>query len=135
MGFLRKAVAVCALTFLVGPAAMACTIPEAQLTPAEHQCCQRMARQCGSMSGSMSGPMSGSMSGSESHSCCQTQVRPDTPYVTVHRIVALDSAALGQPAGSSVALPLSDSPALDRGLLAIAHSPPPGLDPTTVLRI
>lgn len=53
-------VAVFALALIVSAApVMACLAPGVTLTPAEHACCKRMAKQCGGAGMS------------KSHSCCQ----------------------------------------------------------------
>jgi hypothetical protein len=72
------------LLALVSPA-MACLLPENALTAEEHECCRKMANQCGSMR-------------MASHSCCQQQV--DRP----HSFVAAKSITHFAPA---VAVPLA----------------------------
>jgi len=101
--------------------AIACLVPTRQMTPAEHECCLKMAQQCGS-----------SVMPS-SHSCCQghrrdTAVSP-VPTYPPNRPFALAIAAPSTivPVDSALTLPLS--PALE--------APPPTSSPggTSVLRI
>ena len=44
--------------------AMACAVPNAAMTPAERECCKKMARQCGEMGMA------------KSHPCCQSTATP-----------------------------------------------------------
>jgi len=43
---------------------MACAVPNAAMTPAERECCKKMARQCGEMGMA------------KSHPCCQSTATP-----------------------------------------------------------
>ena len=43
---------------------MACAVPNAAMTPAERECCKKMARQCGDMGMA------------KSHPCCQSTATP-----------------------------------------------------------
>ena len=43
---------------------MACAVPNATMTPAERECCKKMARQCGDMGMA------------KSHPCCQSTATP-----------------------------------------------------------
>jgi cytochrome c556 len=43
---------------------MACAVPNAEMTPAERECCKKMARQCGDMGMA------------KSHPCCQSTATP-----------------------------------------------------------
>lgn len=63
MKLLGKSVAVLLLLLLLGVPAVACMVPDAQLTEAEKACCRAMANDCGSMD-----------MGSE-RSCCQKVVQ------------------------------------------------------------
>lgn len=121
MSFARRAMSLFVLTLLLGPSAMACMAPEAQLTPAEQKCCRMMAHHCGGMAQS-------------SHSCCKTAVGPDNNYFSVQRVIP--------PANLSSALQLAVTRegAMARAVttldsIAAAH-PPPGIpDRIIVLRI
>ena len=62
--FCKVVVSLLALLLLAAPI-MACALPAAAMTAAEHDCCKRMAGECGK----------GGMS--ESHSCCKTVTAPD----------------------------------------------------------
>src|SRR5713226_3122941 len=55
---------------LLGGPIMACAMPDAQLTPAEKQCCKDMGGDCGRGASGM--PMS--------HSCCKTSVQPPPDF-------------------------------------------------------
>ena len=70
MQLFNKAVAAVVLLMFVGVPAMACLIPNAQLTEQEKSCCRKMANECGSMS----------MHGD--HSCCQKTRQQDAAVVT-----------------------------------------------------
>ena len=55
------------LVVLFGYPAMACLVPDAEMTEAERDCCKQMAQQCGSMNMP------------SSHSCCEKEVsRPNS---------------------------------------------------------
>lgn len=121
MSFARRAMSLFVLTLLLGPSAMACMAPEAQLTPAEQKCCRMMAHHCGGMAHS-------------SHSCCKTAVGPDNNYFSVQRVIAppaansvFQSAVIQE---AAIALPLATLDAI-----ATAHPPPGALDRIIVLRI
>src|SRR5438132_12410214 len=101
---------------------MACMVPAAQMTAAEHACCQRMQHRCGAMSGS-------------THSCCQTQVRPDDPYAKANAAIAVAPVALSVLVFSPTALPVGDLSPRDIRIFALAHSPPGAPDHTAILRI
>jgi hypothetical protein len=58
-------VAVFALaTLFAAMPVMACAVPSAEMTPAERECCKKMARQCGDMGMA------------KSHPCCQSTAAP-----------------------------------------------------------
>ena len=64
MKFLRK-VGVYALAFVFGALpVMACVVPNGAMTPAERECCKKMAGQCGDMGMA------------KSHPCCQVTATP-----------------------------------------------------------
>lgn len=121
MRSLRRAAAVLMLLLLIVPVGMACTLPELDMTPAEKQCCRRMAHDCAAMAGK------------SSHSCCRTEVRDNT-YISSHSWI-LDQT------GHAIALvapTLSVGGHLEPGnqvALAVAHAPPETSSSTTVLRI
>jgi hypothetical protein len=64
MKLFGKFVAGAMLLLMLGVPAMACVIPDAQLTEAEKACCRQMAQQCGKMDMP------------NGHSCCDTTVKP-----------------------------------------------------------
>ena len=116
-----KFAAILLVLTLVGGPAMACMLPSAALTPAEHECCRRMARQCGSMSMPVS------------HSCCRTEVRPSQAY--------LKAAAVSLGHNNAVAIAPAEivepwSWLLQNGAPPSVDHPPPEITPSTiVLRI
>jgi hypothetical protein len=73
---LRRISAAVLLLGLVAAPAMACLAPSAQLTAAEHACCQRMAHQCGAMRNS-------------AHSCCRTEIRASAPFLRARVVTTL----------------------------------------------
>src|SRR5438105_14682895 len=112
MFFLRQVAASFLLILLAGSSAMACVIPEAQLTPAENKCCQRLHRECGPMPGSAD------------HPCCRTELHPSISYLTVHRAnISFDRYSRFQ--ANSADFALMPPPLLENPIhLAEAHSPP-----------
>jgi len=104
---------------------IACARPGAVMTAAEHECCKRMAAQCG---------RSGMIN---SHGCCQKQAPPDifgavraSSFQLDHSLPDLHAEAVASQA--KVALQL----ALATGIPSPPHSPPGFLSSaTTVLRI
>jgi hypothetical protein len=84
----RQLVGALLLAVVAGYPAMACLIPEAEMTDAERDCCKHMAQQCGSMNMP------------SSHSCCHTQVsHPDSMLgeTFAHFLApALSSAVVGE---------------------------------------
>src|ERR1700704_3939985 len=70
MKLFAKAIAAAVLLVLLGVPAMACLMPNAQLTEQEKSCCRKMANECGSMG----------MHGD--HSCCQKTRQQDAAVVT-----------------------------------------------------
>ena len=92
---------------------MACTIPGAAMTAAEHDCCKRMAHDC---------EMSGMK---QSHSCCQTTPVPDhlsaiksssdmgskhLAPVVLHGLPSMPAVAAIAGSGSSLSAPDIHSP-------------------------
>src|SRR5437588_6160056 len=111
---------VIAVLWAVTPA-IACLVPMHQMTPAEHECCLKMAQQCGS-----------SVMPS-SHSCCQGHQRettvapvstypPNRPFglaiVPPSSIVLVDS-AVTYPISSALEAPPPDSSPGSRSVLRI----------------
>ena len=123
MSFARRAMTLLLLMLLIGPSAMACVVPEAQLTPAEQKCCKMMSHHCGGMAGQ------------SSHSCCKAAVHPDNTFCSAQRITLLPSANLVSGLLPVAATTLLHSASLDELLCAVAHPPPGFLDHTTILRI
>ena len=105
---------------------MACVVPNATMTPAERDCCKKMAGQCGDMGMA------------KSHPCCQ----PTTTSLDFHALKAPSSsqdhlslvALQGLPISIQAIACLSLTPMAFR--VSYTHSPP-GLESltTTVLRI
>lgn len=110
---------------LVALPVMACARPGAAMTAAEHDCCKRMAEQCG---------RSGM---AKSHGCCQTQVSPNDFHALKAPSSQLDHSLLELHA-QPVALQAIADPQLmfTESIPSPTHSPPGLLSSaTTVLRI
>jgi hypothetical protein len=60
----KFAVLVMLVVWLLMPV-MVCALPDAQMTPAEHECCAQMPQQCGGMDMPAS------------HNCCHKQIRSE----------------------------------------------------------
>ena len=104
---------------------MACARPGATLTAAEHDCCKRMAEQCG---------RSGM---AKSHGCCHLQVSPGDLHALKAPSSQLDHSLL-QLHTQPVALQAIAAPQLmfATSMPSPSHSPPgPLCSATTVLRI
>lgn len=82
----QKFVGILLLVVSFGYPAMACLIPDAEMTDAERECCKHMAQQCGSMNMP------------SSHSCCQNDVSRPTSML--------------QPAGVHIAPPVATEAAI-----------------------
>jgi hypothetical protein len=105
---------------------MACAVPDAAMTPAERECCKKMARQCGNMGMA------------KSHPCCQSTATPadlhalKTASSKLHHVSLVLFHALPHTAqtGAYFSVPQWSS------CVSCTHSPP-GLESltTTVLRI
>ncbi len=89
--------------------AVACLLPTASMSPAEHECCQKMAHQCGSSIMPAS------------HTCCQAQ--PD------HTVVSPATYSATRPFSMAV-LPHAASQILAAAVFvletATGETPPPG---------
>jgi hypothetical protein len=92
---------------------MACTIPGAEMTAVERDCCKRMAQECGE---------SGMK---ESHPCCQTTLVPDhlsaiksssgidskhLTLVVLHGLPSMPTVGVISDSGSSLSAPVIHSP-------------------------
>jgi hypothetical protein len=101
--------------------AVACLLPMGSMTPAEHECCQKMAHQCGSSVMPAS------------HTCCQAQ--PDhtavSPVATYSPTRPFSVALVVHTAGTAMA------PESFARELSAFETPPPGPAPgsSSVLRI
>lgn len=100
---------------------VACLLPTRPLTPAEHECCRKMAQQCGSSAMS------------SSHSCCQehrrdTAVSPVPTYSPTRPFLA---ASVPQAA----AIPINAASMLSPFLALEAPPPQSPLGCTSILRI
>ncbi len=100
--------------------AMACTLPDAQMTPAERACCVQMQRNCGGMDTPAS------------HPCCQKQVRTEQNAVVQKVQRAAHPIVMQIAPGAQMAIPVS----LPRGRRTLNVSPPLSPPSTvTILRI
>ena len=105
---------------------MACVVPNATMTPAERDCCKKMAGQCGDMGMA------------KSHPCCQ----PTTTSLDFHALKAPSSSQDHVSLVVLQGLPISAQAVTCLSLIPMAfqvsytHSPP-GLESrtTTILRI
>ncbi|MFZ0817393.1 MAG: hypothetical protein WAM78_17855 [Candidatus Sulfotelmatobacter sp.] len=100
--------------------AMACTLPDAQMTPAERACCVQMQRNCGGMDMPAS------------HPCCQKQVRTEQNAV-VQKVQRNSQPMVMQIVpGTQMAIPVSVS--RERHALNVSppQSPPSAV---TILRV
>jgi len=70
---LARIVAVLMLASFAAPA-MACLLPGMTMTAAEHECCRRMAGQCGSMGMA------------SSHSCCKVQAHSPNAFLKMSAV-------------------------------------------------
>jgi len=103
---------------------MACARPGAEMTAAEHECCKKMARHCGSGM-------------SKSHGCCETQAPSNnsgavkaSSFQLDHSLPDLHAEAVASQATAALQL------AFATGIASPTHSPPGFLSSaTTVLRI
>jgi len=104
---------------------MACARPGAAMTAAEHDCCKRMAGQCG---------RSGM---AKSHGCCQTQVSPNDFHALKASSSQLDHSSLGHHAQPIALQALADLQLMFTTSIPSPTHSPPGLlsSATTVLRI
>jgi hypothetical protein len=116
----KFAVSLLALSLFASPV-MACLLPSNALTDEERECCRQMAGNCDEMP--------------SSHSCCQTTVRDNSPYLSNPRLLISAPAQVALavlPINKTIGLPesISQFVALD------AHAPP-GSPPshTSILRI
>jgi hypothetical protein len=99
---------------------MACTLPEAQMTPAERVCCVEMQRNCSGMDLPAS------------HPCCQKQVRTEQTAVVQKSHRPSQPTAIQIVLGMQMALPVF--PVREQHLLIVSppQSPPSAV---TILRI
>jgi hypothetical protein len=100
--------------------AMACRLPDAQMTPAERACCVQMQRNCGGMDMPAS------------HPCCQKQVRTEQSAVIQKGQRAAQPIVIQIVPGMQMALPVS----LTREQYSLNVSPPQSPPSAiTILRI
>jgi hypothetical protein len=100
--------------------AMACTLPDAQMTPVERACCIQMQRNCSGMDMPAS------------HPCCQKQVRTEQSAVVQKSQHGSQPIVIGIVPGTQIALPVS----LSRERHALTVSPPQSPPSTkAILRI
>ena len=120
---LRRIAVVAACALLLGAPLMACLAPGEAVSPAEKQCCQEMAGQCGSVDMPAS------------HSCCNAVVQPPSASLPKASFLpALDSAvAFGLP---PVNLLGASADSFFAFCFPSLHGPPgSSSSPPTVLRI
>jgi hypothetical protein len=100
--------------------AMACTLPDAQMTPAERACCVQMQRNCGGMDMPAS------------HPCCQKQVPTEQSAVVQKGQSTSQPIVIQIVRGMQMALPVS--PTREQRALNVSppQSPPSAI---TILRI
>jgi hypothetical protein len=105
---------------------MACAVPNAEMTPAERECCKKMARQCGDMGMA------------KSHPCCQSTATPadfhalKTAFSQLHHVSLILSHALPLAAQADAYSSLAQL----SSRVSCTHSPPGlGSTTTTILRI
>jgi hypothetical protein len=106
------------LVWLLVPA-MACTLPDAQMTPAERACCVQMHDQCGGMDMPAS------------HSCCHKQMPTERSAVVHSNATLAQPAILGYTVAAQLAMP-SSYPLLAHSLGAVLPQSPPSS--ITILR-
>lgn len=104
--------------------AMACLLSTAALTADEHECCKRMANQCGKAGMPTS------------HSCCQRLTGPENNFLKSDKVQIDHIANNSYVADISAALVLTELPVVHASLDVTDHGPP-GSPPATisVLRI
>ncbi|PYX85183.1 MAG: hypothetical protein DMG70_04540 [Acidobacteria bacterium] len=104
---------------------VACARPGAAMTAAEHDCCKRMAEQCG---------RSGM---AKSHGCCRTQVSPSDSHALKASSSQLDHSLLELHAQPIALQAIADPQLMFSTSIPSATHSPPGLrsSATTVLRI
>jgi hypothetical protein len=100
--------------------AMACTLPDNQMTPSEHACCVQMQRNCSGMDMPAS------------HPCCQKQVRTEQSAVVQKVQHAAQPIVMQIMPGTQMTVPVS--PSRERRTLNVSppQSPPSAV---TILRI
>jgi hypothetical protein len=113
------AVIVAILLPLVSPA-MACVLPDAQLTPAERACCKQMATHCGHMQMPMA------------HGCCQKDVPAANRWIASVPVYVGLSATAGLPVIVRLPLPSGVPDNVAQPALTLPQSPPAVL---SILRI
>jgi hypothetical protein len=118
MKLFGKFVAGAMLLLMLGVPAMACVIPDAQLTEAEKACCRQMAQQCGKMDMP------------NGHSCCDTTVKPQqSAMLKPAPSFSYDHVVLAF-APIAIALAPQQIPA-DSAIRALRH-PPPNIDSPSI---
>lgn len=121
MRFARPLAAAVLVIMFAAPV-MACLLPETQLTPAERQCCRRMAHQCGNMNGP------------GTHSCCKPIARTGTFLALAYSSVTLNTCHADLPVWAApIAAPLRGYSRSDWD--QVAHPPPQAAVNNPILRI
>ena len=117
----RKFAAFLLALVICGSPALACLAPGADLTPAERDCCEQMAQQCGQMDNMPA-----------SHSCCRTNIEQPNAMILAKQSV-LPPVALGL----VTVLEVTATPELSREAVWISFHAPPESPPAqiSVLRI
>ena len=119
-----KFVAAALLLMMLGVPAMACALPDAQLSEAEKTCCREMAGQCGKMDMP------------NGHSCCQTTVKPQqSAMLKPAATVTFDGLVFAYLPTPLVAAP-QPAVTIRSTIRAWRHPPPPAKSPSIeILRI
>lgn len=92
--------------------AVACTLPDAEMTPAERACCVEMQRNCSGMDMPAS------------HPCCQKQVRMDQTAVVQKGQHPLQLTTIQTLPGTPMVLPVSHVPGQHSLNVSPPQSPP-----------
>jgi len=113
-----KFVAGALLLMMLGVPAMACVIPDAQLTAAEKACCRQMAHQCSKMK---------MPSG---QSCCETTVKPQQSAMLKPASILSDHPIVVDIA--PVAMAAAPEPVQAYSTIRALRHPPPGAHAPTI---
>lgn len=96
---------------LFGGPLLACTVPGAQLSPDEKECCKQMGGAC-------------HQNGSRSHSCCESVVQPQRDLLPSSTFFFSGPTLVVSAVQLPAELPLGEQSGPFAGLLSHAYSPP-----------